>query len=272
MCPRRYTWSHVVTREKVANPFKDTQYLVRGNSIQALIDLWCRSNLWSHGESLETCVAIFLSETVRKVVSQEWISDQYRGTPGIDQWDLAFEVEKTMRLALPDLQRHWIALAGGPGFRLETETEEKAVWGDGQVCVSARLDAVLWHSTDHYKATIYEGKSTRYPERTADTQLRWQIEIMRETYPVGVTVTHYYFFYTTREFREVTLGREHEEWILQRDLKIKELLSGAEEPTPSAYACKFCPHRRQCPARHKAKSRVKPALDPPSRGKKINVV
>lgn len=289
-CPQMWAWDFRTPKPQGTQGDKDTQYLTRGNAIQNLVDLWATSGpCWDDPDNQK--VRDFVSTYALKAVREAWIEDTSRGRPKITPMEMTVDVIHTFMRTLPLLRDHiYKQSREGPPKAIHPQYE---IEGEGpfNLRLRARLDLLVITQED--KAVIYEGKATKYINKTGTEQVRWQGQILkameqRDTKPPWkVTTSHYFVFFTAAEIREVVVSRflpgergfcnilsvEQEQWMEDRDLTLKGMFEGAIKARPSSSACYICKFNTLCPDRYQPTKRdTTPSLPVSPKGIKVNVL
>lgn len=293
-CPQWFSWAFL-TPKQVANAFKDTQHLIRGNATQLVVDKWAKERFWAQDDF--RYLEKFLDSVTHKAVIDSWVEDQHLGRPRCRPLDITEEIQENLIKVLPQLRTHIILKAGGVPREVIPQQEVEYQW-EKKVYLYARLDLMV--VAQDYRRIIYEGKATRKPENTRDDQVRWQAEILlqnsilkpedenhRITFSAPPSNTHYFIFYHTNEIKELRTHRmrnvegilqfDHEEeqyaWVQDRDRYLRRMLDVDLKATPSRQDCHICNFRPICPDRYQPKKRItETALEPPPKGNQINIL
>jgi len=291
-CPQWYLWAHLPPTRKVTNPpYKDSQHLVRGNASQAVVTAWANSEIWKN-ENHNEVLPKFL-DCVRKYVLDAWIDNPTtKESPDATPLEITEQVTMNLRDTLPKLLQHikdqFLGNIEHVRLRPEVDIRQHTVINQREntsVDLTCRLDLVaegpgapapVGSDLIPYKSVIYEGKATRKPKYRTEDQLRWQVDVYTALLGVHPPLAdeHYYVFYETATLRPVKIYNDTQrEWVEVRNTLLQRLLDGDFKATPSSSPCKICRYQRICPDVHQPKRRnITPAMEPPKRGKKVNVL
>jgi len=292
-CPQWYLWAHLPPTKKVTNPpYKDTQHLVRGNASQAVVTAWANSEIWKN-ENHNEVLPKFLDDCVRKHVLAAWIDNPTtKESPDATPLEITEQVTMNLRDTLPKLLQHikeeFYGLLDHVRMRPELDCCQHVVVNPREntlIDLTCRLDLLVEGPESptppgaewvRDKAIIYEGKATRKPKYRTEDQLRWQAAVYPDLQSSNSTLAaeHYYVFYETATLRPVKIYNDTQrEWVEIRNTLLQRLLDGDFKATPSSSPCKICRYQRICPDVHQPKKRnITPAMEPPKRGRKLNVL
>lgn len=265
ICPQWYCWDYQIPKPK-GQFQRDTRYLVQGNTIQRLVAEWF-SLPYYRQSNYSLSLDKFLADRVVSVLTQEWVQD-WRGSPRIPLLEMASEIKTLLSKSLVVLTEHIIAdvsIQDKDSIQVCAELSVESA-GPFNTILSAVLDLLV---TKLGQCIIYEGKSTKYPDRILEDQVRWQAQILADNiYPL--TADHYYIFYRTAEVRKIQVfegqeGKSHqgmatelqEVFCERRDQILKRMVEGDMKPIPTRSGCHICTHLDHCPDKFVPRTEIK---------------
>jgi hypothetical protein len=239
-CPLQYSWDRVTPKDKPSTNKRDTQHLVRGNATQSIIEaIYTNPAFWSDPDPLQYAHHCLQREII-DTIHRETLALQNVGYPRCDTLKIANEVTEAIKKTIPTLYYHIRNLTGGVPPKVESQVEH---WAQGphNFTLRCRNDLLVYDQQE--RRFLYEGKATRYPTRTTDDQVRWQAQILYDSYrqnndpcTVPPADEHYYIFYATGQVKTIQISHNRQlnptqlRWIHKRDEILHQLTRGDWTP------------------------------------------